>query len=234
LPLTAPPSASYGKIGPQIKVTPHLNDSDDVRLDVDEKISDLTSDGPQGTLGTINFTEREATTTLTVKDGHTVIIGGLVRDKVEHTAVKVPLLGDIPVLGFLFRSSKDIVEKGNLVLILTPYIIRDDTDMRRIFEERMRERQEFLDHYFVFRDDRGDPPGFQPSRGRGLLSDMREASIAMAEKRRRDAAPPDALAAAHDPRPALDLPDARSRAPTPTAAAINVAPAPRNIERIEH
>ncbi len=236
LPLTAPPSASYGKIGPQIKVTPHLNDSDDVRLDVDEKISDLTADPPQGTLGTVNFIEREATTTLTVKDGHTVVIGGLVGNKVDHTAVKIPLLGDIPVLGFLFRSTKDIVEKTNLVLVLTPYIIRDDSDMRRIFEERMHERQEFLDHYFVFRDDRADPPGFQPARGRGLLSDMRETSVAMDEKRRLATTPADPLGAPHDPRPALDLPDGHGRAATPTASAaqLNVTPAPRNIERIEH
>ena len=102
---SAPASQNYGKIGPQIKVTPHIDDSEDVRLDVTETISDLTGEPPQGTLGTINFTERGASTTLTVKDGHTAVIGGLVKDKVTHYAVKVPLLGDIPILGALFRST---------------------------------------------------------------------------------------------------------------------------------
>src|SRR5262249_25300620 len=123
---SAPATTNYGKIGPKIRVTPHLDDSDDVRLDVEETISDLTGDPPQGSLGTINVGERGATTTLTVKDQPTAIIGGLVRDKVTHYATKVPLLGDIPVLGALFRSTHDAVEKDNLVLVLTPPIIRNE------------------------------------------------------------------------------------------------------------
>ncbi|HZU85600.1 MAG TPA: type II secretion system secretin GspD, partial [Polyangiaceae bacterium] len=149
---SAPATANYGKIGPKIKVTPHIDESDEVRLDVEETISDLTNTPPQGTLGTVDYTERGATTTLTVKNGHTAVIGGLVRDKVEHSMVKVPLLGDLPVLGALFRSTKDTVEKGNLVLVLTPHIIREEDDMREIFEKRMQERQEFVDRYFAFRD----------------------------------------------------------------------------------
>ena len=109
---SAPASANYGKIGPQIKITPHIDESDEVRLDVQETISDITS-GPQGTLGTIDFTERGATTTLTVKNPHTAVIGGLVKDKVLHNVTKIPLLGDIPILGALFRSTTDTVEKDN-------------------------------------------------------------------------------------------------------------------------
>ena len=134
-----------------------------------ETISDIGA--THGTLGTVDFTERGAQTTLTVKDGHTAVIGGLVRDRVVHSATKIPLLGDIPVIGALFRSTLDQAEKGNLVLVLTPHIIRSEDDMRRIFEQRMQERQEFLDHYFVFRD--GTPVGFDPARGHGLLAELR-------------------------------------------------------------
>jgi general secretion pathway protein D len=119
-------------------VTPHLNESDDVRLDVSETISDLTGDPPQGTLGTIDYVERAATTTLTVKDGHTAVIGGLVRNRVLHSATKVPLLGDIPILGALFRSTKDSVTRDNLVLVLTPHIIRSEDDKRHVFEAHAR------------------------------------------------------------------------------------------------
>ena len=230
--LAAPASVNYAKIGPEIKITPHLNDSDEVRLDIHETISDLTADPPQGTLGTINYVERAAETTLTVKDGHTVVIGGLVRDKLTRTSTKVPLFGDIPLLGLLFRSSKETVEKDNLVLILTPHIIRDEDDMRRIFEERMQERQEFLDHYFVFRDEA--PPYFDPSRGSGLLAALR-ASHRDLEARRllEDPAPP-ASPPAHKPRPALDLPSSQllspQAAPSPSVQGTS---APRAIERME-
>ncbi|HEY8042581.1 MAG TPA: type II secretion system protein GspD, partial [Polyangiaceae bacterium] len=214
----------------------HLDDSDDVRLDVEESISDLTSDPPQGTLGTVNFVERGATTTLTVKDEHTVVIGGLVRDKVLHYASKVPLLGDIPILGALFRSTHDTIEKDNLVLVLTPYIVRDDGDMRRIFERRMQERQEFLDHYFVFRD--GPEPGFNPSPGHGLLAEIRATHAELAERQRLEAPPPDTIVT-HTPRPSLDLPTGQpgvaSAQPgsVPSVPNVNVAPAVRTLDRVE-
>lgn len=231
----APATQNYGKIGPQIKVTPHLDDSDDVRLDVQETISDLTTDGPQGgSLGTVNFNERGATTTLTVKDGRTAVIGGLVKDKMLHTEVKVPILGDIPILGALFRSTSDQVEKDNLVLVLTPHIIRNEEDMRRIFEQRMQERQEFLDHYFVFRD--GPPIGFDPARGHGLLRQLRDAYAELAERRRLET-PRVELAQLHVPKDPIDMPVVPSgvgiAASQPAPPTLTVTPPARSIERVE-
>jgi len=118
-----------------------------VRLDVDEMISDVQSTPDKGdTSGTLSYLERTATTTLTLKDGETIVIGGLVRSRVTRSETKVPVLGDIPLLGALFRSRADRIEKSNLILILTPHIIRDSTDLRRIFERKMQERQELMDH----------------------------------------------------------------------------------------
>jgi general secretion pathway protein D len=234
---SAPASQNYGKIGPKIKVTPHIDESDEVRLDVEETISDLTGDPPQGTLGTINYTERGATTTLTVKDRHTAVIGGLVRDKVTHYATKVPLLGDIPVLGALFRSSNDGVEKDNLVLVLTPHIIRSEDDMREIFEQRMQERQEFIDHYFVFRERPG--AGFDPSHGHGLLAELRASSVDAAERRRLETLPPQTTIAAHAPHAPLELPTGPGGPPagvaSPQAPPPNLSPVPaqRTVERVE-
>jgi general secretion pathway protein D len=242
---SAPAAANYGKIGPKIKITPHIDESDDVRLDVEETISDVSS-GPQGSLGTIDFTERGATTTLTVKDRHTAVIGGLVRDKVAHNVTKVPLLGDIPVIGALFRSSIDTMDKDNLVLVLTPHIIRTEDDMREIFEQRMQERQEFVDHYFVFRD--GPPIGFDPKHGHGLLGELRSSYRDVAEQRT-IAPPADGTIASHPPRPGFDLPSANpsagptggvaaaqgpaARSPAPAAPNVSVVPAPRTLERTE-
>ncbi len=237
----APATQNYGKIGPQIKVTPHIDESDDVRLDVQETISDITTDGPQGgTLGTINFNERGATTTLTVKDGHTAVIGGLVKDKVLHQTSKIPLLGDIPVLGALFRSSSDQVEKDNLVLVLTPHIIRNEDDMRHIFEQRMQERQEFLDHFFVFRD--GPPIGFDPARGHGLLAELQGAYAEVAERRRLEVEPPP-FATAHLPKDPIDLPattpqpqlqpDGVTAPQPPRTPSLTVSAPARSVERVE-
>jgi general secretion pathway protein D len=236
--LSAPATANYGKIGPQIKITPHIDESDEVRLDVDETISDLGAGGPQGTLGTIDFTERGATTTLTVKDKHTAVIGGLVVDKVVHQVTKIPLLGDIPLLGALFRSTNDALEKDNLVLVLTPYIIRDEGDMRDIFEKRMQERQEFLDHYFVFRD--GPPVGFDPAHGHGALAELRAAYREVADRRLFESQSPAPAVSLHDPRPAIDLPSpigaAATRGATPPAgpaANLHVATPVRSVEHME-
>jgi general secretion pathway protein D len=225
---SAPASANYGKIGPQIKVTPHIDESDEVRLDVTETISDLGA--THGTLGTVDFTERGAQTTLTVKDGHTAVIGGLVRDRVVHSATKIPLLGDIPVIGALFRSSLDTTEKGNLVLVLTPHIIRSEDDMRRIFEQRMQERQEFLDHYFVFRD--GPPVGFDPARGRGMLATLRASYEDVAARKRLEAPALGSTVAAHEPHEAMSMPNGHAELQAQPAK-LDVTPPARTIERVE-
>ncbi|MDB4946495.1 MAG: hypothetical protein JWP97_6029 [Labilithrix sp.] len=179
---------NYKPIGPRIKVTPHLNDSNEVRLDVDELISDIQSTPDKAdTYGTISYVERTATTTLTVKDGETVVIGGLVRNRLSRSETKVPVLGDIPVLGALFRTRNDVSEKSNLILVLTPHIIRDSDDLRHIFERKMQERQELMDRETIFTNDAWSPP-HDWTRTRGLLADIRGATRAVEEKRREDAA----------------------------------------------
>jgi general secretion pathway protein D len=197
---------NYKPIGPRIKVTPHLNDSDQVRLDVDEQISDVQSTPDKGdTYGTLSYLERTATTTLTVKDGETIVIGGLVRSRITRSETKVPILGDIPLLGLLFRTRGDHVEKSNLILILTPHIIRDSTDLRRIFERKMQERQELMDHESIFKDDKWTPPK-DYSRTRGLLSDIRLTQRAIALKRKENEETPASVQTVQVAQPPLDMP----------------------------
>jgi general secretion pathway protein D len=195
----------YATLGPRIKITPHVNDSDDVRLDIEEQISDAGV-VDSGSLGTLSYNERDATTTLTVKDQQTVVIGGLVRDNVTHTATKIPILGDIPLLGMLFRSTTDNVVKQNLVLILTPYIIRDQDDLRRIFERKMEERQDFIDHTALFTSHVYDPPR-DYVRAEGLLGCVRKEyrQVAARQAIERLRAPRELQT--HDGVPAIDLPE---------------------------
>jgi len=205
LPTSSNVAANYKGIGPHVKVTPHLNDSDEVRLDVVEVISDVQSaPGPNDTFGTISYIERTATTTLTVKDGRTVVIGGLVRNRVSRTESKVPVLGDIPLLGMLFRTRGDKIEKSNLVLVLTPHIIRDESDMRRIYERKMEERQELIDREAVFRGaEWAAPRDYRKSRG--LLAHI-NASQRDVIARQQEAAEREPRAVAGTPVIPLDLP----------------------------
>ena len=169
-------------VGTKIKVVPHVNDSDQVRLELTEEISDAGS--PIGAIGAIPINKRTASTTLIVRDQQTVVIGGLVRDAVTNGQTKVPVLGDIPVLGVLFRQSQHKNTKTNLLLVLTPYIIRDQEDLRAVFERKMQERQEFLDRYFVFNDNSSWEPPRDFSRVNGLVEDIRQSLFRRDDKAR--------------------------------------------------
>ena len=126
-------------VGTKITITPHLNESNEVRLELAEEISEAGD--AVGQLGVVPITKRTATTQLIVKDQQTVVIGGLMRNRIAHQETKIPVLGDIPLLGVLFRQTTNTVQKSNLLLVLTPYIIREQSDLRTIFERKMQERQ---------------------------------------------------------------------------------------------
>ena len=84
-----------------------------------------TADGPV-------TAKRSASTTVVVRGGQTAIIGGLLGDSVKTTERKVPLLGDIPILGYLFKFKTKKVEKTNLLIFVTPHIMPDSQDQNEI------------------------------------------------------------------------------------------------------
>jgi general secretion pathway protein D len=168
-------------VGNKIKVTPHINESNQVRLEIDQESS--SPGASNGDLGAVSINKRTANTTVVVADQQTVVIGGLMQDAYSTTRSKVPVLGDLPILGALFRTTETIKKKTNLLLILTPHVIRDQTDLRRIFERKMQERQEFLDRYFVFSRDEWTPPR-DWTRTNGLVEDIRKSYDEIAETER--------------------------------------------------
>ena len=213
-------------IGTKVKIVPHLNDSDEVRLEVTEEISDVTGQQPIGTLGVVPFSKRTAQTQLVVKDQQTVVIGGLVRNRIARTQTKIPLLGDIPVLGVLFRSDSSAMQKSNLILVLTPYIVREQADLRTVFERKMQERQEFLDHYFVFSDQTQYEAPKDYSRMNGLLEEIRQsfADVAAQIDIQRDQQPKEMRV--HVPGQPLELPTSIAPGTGAAAAPAGAAPAP--------
>ena len=214
-------------IGTKIKVTPHVNDSDQVRLELVEEISDAGA--PLGSLGAIPINKRTASTTLIVRDQQTVVIGGLVRDAITNGETKIPILGDIPVLGLLFKQTQKKKTKSNLLLVLTPYVIRDQEDLRAIFERKMQERQEFLDRYFVFSDLVAWQPPRDYGRANGLVEDIRQAMLSQDEKARLELERAPKARKIHEPGQPIPLPSLGGRggaagmgedgSPTPVPAA---------------
>jgi general secretion pathway protein D len=230
-------TAARADVGTKIKIIPHLNESNEARLEITEEISEARK--PEGVSQVVPITRRTANTTLTVKDQQTVVIGGLMRNRVAHGTTKIPLLGDIPLLGALFRQTTTEMQKTNLVLILTPYIIRDQSDLRRVFERKMQERQEFLDRYFVFNESQKYVPPTDYSRTNGLLEEIRQAYASVDEKKRLEEITKPKELRGHPPQTPLEMPAGASRAKggaggeSGKPANLNLAAPPKSVERVE-
>lgn len=130
----------YEDVGITLRITPQVNESKYVRLEVDQEVSSI---GAPSDLGPTR-SKRSIRTIVLVKDQSTVVIGGLIRDDENETETKVPFMGDIPVIGVLFRSKNTVKTKQNLILMLTPYIIESESDLRKIHERKRKEREELL------------------------------------------------------------------------------------------
>jgi general secretion pathway protein D len=125
----------------RLRIKAQINEGDAVRLEVDEQTEEIAS--VDKTLGPTT-SKRSAKTAVVARDQETIVLGGLIQERVARSVTKVPVLGSIPILGWLFRSESTRKQKTNLLLFLTPYIIRDQSDVRRIFERKMAEREEFV------------------------------------------------------------------------------------------
>lgn len=110
-------------VGITLKVTPQINEGNSVRLEIQQEASTLSSSAAGASDLITN--KRVIKTTIMVEDGHTVVLGGLIEDNLRQTAQKVPLLGDIPLLGHLFRYDKTTKVKQNMLVFLRPVILRD-------------------------------------------------------------------------------------------------------------
>ncbi len=129
----------------KLSIKPQINEGDYVRMTVNEQTEEIASRDP--VLGPTTA-KRTAKTTIIARDQETVVIGGIMQERQIEGVKKVPILGDIPLLGNLFRSQTHQKIKTNLLLFLTPYIIKDAADFRRIFERKMKERQQFVEQFY--------------------------------------------------------------------------------------
>ena len=117
-------SYDYKDVGIVLKITPHITSSGEVRLKVYEKVEDVVGYANADQTAPIT-SKREARTTVDVQDGQTLVIGGLIKSKKLTTIEKVPVLGNIPVIGNLFKKTGHQIEKTNLLVFITPHVVRN-------------------------------------------------------------------------------------------------------------
>lgn len=116
------------EVGVKLKVVPQINEGSAVKLTIEQEVS-----GVNGNTGVdISFATRRLTTTVMADSGQIVVLGGLINEEVQESVQKVPFLGDIPVLGYLFKSSSSKKTKKNLMIFIKPTIIRDGMTMEGI------------------------------------------------------------------------------------------------------
>lgn len=137
-------------VGITLRITPQITEGDYVKLDIFQEISSVkeASDEVLITVGP-STTKRSTKTSVSVKDGSTVVIGGLMEEKEEEGITKTPLLGDIPVLGWLFKSKSTTKTKTNLLVFLSPHIVKDAPDLRKITESK---QKKFIDEEKFYRN----------------------------------------------------------------------------------
>ena len=156
------------KLTLDLNVTPHISSNDAVRLEIEQNTKDLGGKDPQ--LGP-TWTERKLKTQVVVHDQESVVIGGLIQEREAFNVTKVPLLGDIPLLGYLFKYTTKAKKKTNLLILLTPYIIKDQLDLQNIRERKTREYREFTASFANLNDAKYEPK-IDYRRKRGLVEEI--------------------------------------------------------------
>lgn len=120
------------EVGIKLKVTPQINEGSAVQLIIEQEVSSVSG----ATSVDIAINKREIKTTVMADDGGTIVLGGLIDEDVQESVAKVPLLGDIPVLGHLFKSTTTNKRKRNLMVFIRPTIIRDGITMNKISHKK--------------------------------------------------------------------------------------------------
>ena len=126
-------------VGLKLTLTPHINDDNEIQLELNPIIEAIVDEGDPDTPFTPTIARREVNTTVTLENEQTVVISGLIREDRIKQVSKVPFLGDIPLLGHLFKKTQDRKQRTNLLIFVTPHLVSDSEDaedLRRELEAR--------------------------------------------------------------------------------------------------
>jgi general secretion pathway protein D len=130
-------SQSYLNTGVILSLTPHISESGRLMLDIDQEVSN-PEPGTGGNGNNPTIDQRKVKTQVAVVDGQSLVLGGLVQDQRSKTANQIPVIGDIPVVGTAFKDKDDQITKTELIIMITPHVIRNMNEAREIAEEYKR------------------------------------------------------------------------------------------------
>ena len=131
-------------VGITLRVTPHINEGGQITLKIVQEVSGLAAT-EQSTVDVVT-NERRIETTVNTKDGETIVLGGLIEDDVSEVVSQIPILGDMPVIGRLFRKTRTSVRKKNLMVFIRPTVVRDSAksmELSRSHYDRVRNVQRY-------------------------------------------------------------------------------------------
>ena len=128
-------TVQYRDTGKILTVLPQVNSKGLVNMQIRQEVSSVADSASFNTTGSPVFNTREAETTMVVQDGESVLIGGIIDDSVSHVRSGIPFLMDIPVLGVAFRSDHDSTTRTELIILITPYVIRNREEAREVTDD---------------------------------------------------------------------------------------------------
>lgn len=142
-------SVSLRDTGIILNVTPRVNDSGLVILEIDQEVSDVVATQSSG-IDSPTIQQRRITTSVSVRDGQSVALGGLMRERLSDTKTKIPLLGDVPLLGKLFTTTTTEARRTELLVMITPRVVRS-TDASLVVTDDLVRRMKSIEDAFVLR-----------------------------------------------------------------------------------
>ena len=117
-----------------LTVVPRVNDSGRVILDIEQEVSDVVKTTTSG-IDSPTIRQRKVTTTVVVNDGDSLALGGLIQQRADVTKAQVPILGDVPLIGTLFRRKEDTEKRTELLILITPHVVRDFREANDVTDE---------------------------------------------------------------------------------------------------
>jgi general secretion pathway protein D len=127
-------SVTYRSTGVILNITPRVADDGRVLLEIEQESSDVAGGATTG-IQSPSFIQRKVKTTVTVRDGETIILAGFIQDKSQRDRSQLPVIGNIPVIGNLFKTKDDKIDRTELLISITPNVIRDDSQIAAVTSE---------------------------------------------------------------------------------------------------
>ncbi len=134
-------SVSYKDTGVILSMTPRINERGRVLLDIEQEVSNVVSTTTSG-IDSPTIRQRRVKTSVVVNNGEAIVLGGIIQSNKTRSRTQIPLVGDIPIIGNVFKQNDDKINKTELIILITPRVIKNGEDAREITDEYRREFEE--------------------------------------------------------------------------------------------